>query len=255
MTTPGRTPLRSHGARIEAARDAIASVVESYEDTITRIYARLRFLILRQPFLDEIGQYLPSSGRVLDLGCGFGLFSLYYAMLAPDRELTGIDLNPRRIAMAERCAARLGLGNVRYRTSDVRSWQGEDCFDAIYMLDLVHHLPRGEVRVFLEKVRARLRPGGTLVIKDVSNRPHYKMWFTWLLDRLMVGWHEPIRYWPPVELLDLLEGLGFAVKRHAMNDFLPYPHVLYVARLDPALAPSPGGGGGEAATATRPGKA
>jgi 2-polyprenyl-3-methyl-5-hydroxy-6-metoxy-1,4-benzoquinol methylase len=223
---------RSHTARIGAAREAITAVVASYQDTITRLYARVRFLILRQPFLDEIGQYLPARGQVLDLGCGFGLFSLYYALLEPERQLTGVDLNPRRIAMAKRSAARLGLGNVRYEVSDVRKWQGEERFDAIYMLDLVHHLPEGEVRDFLESVRARLRPHGILVIKDVSDRPLYKMGFTWLLDRLMVGWREPIRYWPPAELLDLLEALGFAVKRHAMNDFLPYPHVLYVACLD-----------------------
>lgn len=233
MERPARAPGRPHAARIQAARSAIASVAGSYEDTITRLYARVRFLILRQPFLDEIGQYLPATGQVLDLGCGFGLFSLYYAMLAPERRLTGVDLNPRRIAMAERSATRLGLDNVRYRASDVRGLEGEEHFDAIYMLDLVHHLPRGDVLGFLEQVRGRLRPGGTLVIKDVSDRPLHKMAFTWLLDRLMVGWREPIRYWPPSELLDVLEGLGFSVKLHAMNDFLPYPHVLYVARLGP----------------------
>jgi SAM-dependent methyltransferase len=53
-----------------------------------------------QRFLDEIGQYLPERGRVLDLGCGFGLFSLYYASVHPGLRLEGLDRNPRRIAMA-----------------------------------------------------------------------------------------------------------------------------------------------------------
>ena len=30
-------------------------------------------------FLEEIEQYLPDHGTILDLGCGFGLFSLYIA--------------------------------------------------------------------------------------------------------------------------------------------------------------------------------
>src|SRR5216684_3660313 len=56
--------------------EAIRSVIRAYDDPIVRAYCWGRFWILRQRFLDEIGQYLPARGRVLDLGCGFGLFSL-----------------------------------------------------------------------------------------------------------------------------------------------------------------------------------
>ena len=63
--------------------EAIRSVIAAYRDPIVRAYCWGRFWILRQRFLDEIGQYLPARGRVLDLGCGFGLFSLYYASVHP----------------------------------------------------------------------------------------------------------------------------------------------------------------------------
>jgi len=43
---------------------------------------------------------------VLDIGCGFGLFSLYYAATGRQRFLRGIDLDARRIAIARRAAAR-----------------------------------------------------------------------------------------------------------------------------------------------------
>ena len=92
----------------------ILDIVRAYDDWIVRAYCWGRFWNLRQRFLDEVGQYLPRRGRVLDLGCGFGLFSLYYASLHPAIEVEGIDLNARRIAMARDAAARLGLRNVRY---------------------------------------------------------------------------------------------------------------------------------------------
>ncbi len=212
------------------ARSAIRRIVRSYDDLITRLYSHIRFAILRQPFLEEIGQYLPREGRILDLGCGFGLFSLYFAALEPGRRLLGVDLNPRRIERARASARKLGLENVEYQVANVVEWEGQEQFDAIYFLDLVHHLPSAEVHNLLDQVRTLLRPGGVLVIKDVADRPRYKMLFTLILDRLMVGM-EPIRYWPPDELTELLEnGLGFAVVRHRLNDFLPYPHILYVAR-------------------------
>lgn len=214
----------------ESGKETIRRIVNSYDDFLTRNYARVRFTILRQPFLEEIGQYLPENGQVLDLGCGFGLFSLYFAALAPERRVFGVDLNPRRIERASGSARTLGIRNVEYEARDALEWNRDELFDAIYFLDLVHHLPAPEVPGFLEKVRGLLRPGGTLVIKDVADRPRHKMWFTLLLDRLMVGL-EPIHYWPPVELAALLRDLGFEVVRHRMTDILPYPHVLYVAKL------------------------
>lgn len=211
------------------ADGTIGRIVASYADPVTRLYSRIRFTILRQPFLEEIGQYLPQEGRVLDFGCGFGLFSLYFASQAKRRQITGIDLNPARIERARASAAKLGLENARYEVGDVLQWQPAEPFDAIYMLDVIHHLPAAMVPEFLAKLRSFLAPGGVLVIKEVADRPLFKMLFTLALDRLMVGM-EPIRYWPPDELRALLQSLGFEIRRHRMTDILPYPHILYVGR-------------------------
>lgn len=212
----------------------IREIIDSYDSVVIRAYALCRFAILRQNFLEEIGQYLPQRGRVLDLGCGFGLFSLFFAAAGRERALVGVDLDARRIAAAKASALRLGLENTRYECADALDWEHEgEPFDAIYMLDMIHHAPVERVRGFLERQVARLAPGGVLVIKEVSDRPAFKRWFTWLLDRLMVGWREPIRYWPEEELTELLRSLGLHVVRHRMKDVLPYPHVLYVARREP----------------------
>ncbi len=216
---------------VEPIADPIEKVIGSFDSLLIRMYSRGRFTILRRIFLEEIGQYLPKRGRVLDLGCGFGFFSLYFAAREPGRSMLGIDINARRIADANEAARRMGLENARYEVADAARWDTAESFDAAYLLDLLHHLPQQEVPPFLERLRARLRPGGTLIVKEVEDRPRWKMLFTLWLDRLMVGWKEPIRYWPPSEMLALLESLGFDVKVHRMRDWLPYPHILYVCRL------------------------
>jgi 2-polyprenyl-3-methyl-5-hydroxy-6-metoxy-1,4-benzoquinol methylase len=217
-------------------REAVARIIANQENLIIRLYARIRFLILRQTFLREIGQYMPRNGRILDLGCGFGLFSLYFALQMPSREITGVDLNAKRIAGASKCAERMQVANVHYSASNALEWEAQGQFDAIYMLDLIHHLPRAEVANFLERVSGLLAPGGLLLLKDVSSRPFYKRWFTLALDRLMVGM-EPIHYWDPDELVEVVENLGFEVRRHTINDILPYPHILYIcSRAKPSDA-------------------
>jgi SAM-dependent methyltransferase len=212
--------------------EPILSVIRAYDDWIVRGYCWGRFWILRQRFLDEIGQYLPERGRVLDLGCGFGLFSLYYASIRPGLRLEGFDRNARRVAMARAAARKLGLTNVRYEAGDVMDFRGVEAFDAAYMLDIVHHIPEEAVRPLLEQVAKILPAGGRLLIKDVDRRPVYKRWFTHALDKVMDP-GSPVRYWDAEALTRLLGEVGFSVHRHLMVDFLPYPHILYICERRP----------------------
>ena len=215
--------------RSRGRREAITRVVEAYDDWMIRTYSRARFLILRQRFLDEIGQYLPDSGDVLDLGCGFGLFSLYYAQVLPGLRFHGVDLDARRVGLAWDAARRLGLTNVDYVVGDARGFRARRTYAGAYMLDMVHHVEPEAVRPLLAELHTGLSPGGSLVLKDVDRRPAYKRWFTHALD-LMVSPGSPPHYWAADTLQAAIEEVGFRVFRHSMVDFLPYPHVLYVCR-------------------------
>ncbi len=223
----GSTSGGPHLARTR--REAITRVVEAYDDWPIRAYSRARFLILRQRFLDEIGQYLPASGDVLDLGCGFGLFSLYYAQLRPSLRFHGVDLDARRIAIAREAGRRLGLANVEYAVGDARDFRAPQPYAGAYMLDIVHHVEPAAVRPLLTELHAALMPGASLLVKDVDRYPAYKRWFTHALDILMSPGNPP-HYWAADALQAELQQAGFRVHRHLMVDFLPYPHVLYVCR-------------------------
>src|SRR5258707_13536951 len=93
---------------------AVLNIIRAYDGWIVRGYCWGRFWILRQRFLDEIGQYLPERGRVLDLGCGFGLFSLYYAIINPGLPLEAFNRNPPRNAMPRAAPGSLGFRTVPY---------------------------------------------------------------------------------------------------------------------------------------------
>ena len=42
----------------------------------------------------------PRSGRVLDLGCGYGVIGLAIAVASPDTVVTGVDVNERALLLA-----------------------------------------------------------------------------------------------------------------------------------------------------------
>lgn len=204
-------------------------VIQAYDSALVRAYCTLRFVIMNMRILEEVGQYIPEQGRVLDAGCGFGLFSLYFASLSPGRRFVSVDLSAPRVAAAQLAAGRLGLlDRVEVRAQKVQDIEaGTNRFAAVYTLDLLHHLPPPDVRPFLGALHALLEPGGVLIVKDVSRRPAWKRLFTHALD-LLVSPDQPPHYIDEADMKRLLGDCGFDVKVHRMLDILPYPHVLYI---------------------------
>lgn len=62
--------------------------------------------------LDEVPPP-PSSGDLLDLGCGWGPIALTLAMRSPDATVWAVDVTERALDLTRRNAAALGLENVR----------------------------------------------------------------------------------------------------------------------------------------------
>jgi 2-polyprenyl-3-methyl-5-hydroxy-6-metoxy-1,4-benzoquinol methylase len=172
---------------------------------------------------------LTDEGRILDVGCGFGLFAAYFGQTHPRRRIVGVDPDARRIGIARRVAERLDLREHRFAVGDVREAALQGPFDAAYVLDVMHHLPRGDQRRVLERLRALLVPGGMLIVKDITTEPRAGLLFTEALDRLMVGWHQPLAYRHHREWSEMLSELGFKVRMVRVPDVLPYPHVVIAA--------------------------
>ncbi|WP_017627766.1 class I SAM-dependent methyltransferase, partial [Nocardiopsis chromatogenes] len=56
----------------------------------------------------------PATGRLLDLGCGYGPVSLAMAARAPGARVLGVDVNGRAVELAARNARTAGLDNAEF---------------------------------------------------------------------------------------------------------------------------------------------
>jgi len=212
-------------------RAAMSRIVRALPP-LERAYATIRFSIMRPKILSVLDLLLPGEGRILDIGCGFGLFAAYFAQTQPARQIVGVDPDARRTAMATRTMARLGLEGHVFIAADARGVEVQGPFDAIYVLDVMHHIPKDDQLSLLRHLHDLLAPRGVLVIKDITTEPWAGMKFTELLDRLMVGFEEPLCYRHHTEWGRLLGELGFKVRVVRVPDVLPYPHVVIAATKD-----------------------
>ena len=111
------------------------------------------------------------SARVLDAGCGPGLYSLRLAQLGFD--VTGVDVGEAVLEHGRREARRAGVA-VRYRRENLRTLPPVDAgvrFDAVLLIYFVldGFTRRDQLRV-LRRMAAQLRPGGR-IIAELRVRP------------------------------------------------------------------------------------
>jgi 2-polyprenyl-3-methyl-5-hydroxy-6-metoxy-1,4-benzoquinol methylase len=228
-TRAKRSARRGFEAPEIYGRGAIAKIVRALP-AVERAYSLVRFSILRPKLLSVMDLLLTDEGRILDVGCGFGLFAAYFGQTHPRRRIVGVDPSARRIDLARRVAESLGLKDHTFVVGDVRTAPLEGPFDAVYVLDVMHHLPHDDQRQVIERLRSLLVPGGMLLVKDITTEPRLGLLFTECLDRLMVGWREPLAYRHHREWGEMLTDLGFSVRMVRVPDVLPYPHVVIAAK-------------------------
>ena len=211
----------------QAKRALAARIIAAYPGII-RFYAFIRFKIIHLRFLEEIEQYLPEDGAILDLGCGFGLFAMYMALCKPNAHVIGLDVNARRLQPAQIAAAKLGIRNISFQQQDLRDWRPDRTIAAAYALDVFHHIPVDNGNRLLVDLFAHLKPGGRFLLKDIDTAPRWMLWFTYWLDLLMSP-RDDFHYRSAGAWQRQLTASGFApIYQHYLWDILPYPHILLI---------------------------
>jgi SAM-dependent methyltransferase len=134
-----------------------------------RLHVLVRWLTCPFPPIVDV---LPSEGRVLEVGCGHGLFSSYLAQRSPRLQVVGVDIDAHKIAVATAAERRDG-GRLRFAVGDSGSVP-DGPWDAVVLVDVLYLLDEAAQRALLESCARVLAPGGVLVVKDMATRPRWK---------------------------------------------------------------------------------
>lgn len=171
-------------------------VPEALEETIRRLAERrtarepLQYLTGRAAFMDlelEVNgdvliprpetellvewavRRLPEGGSLLDLGTGSGAIALSVAATRPDVAVTGVDLSPAALRVAERNRRRCRLERVRLLESDLFSAVAGEKFDLVaanlpYVTEEEYPTLSPEVREFEPRLALVAGDGGMALI-------------------------------------------------------------------------------------------
>ena len=196
--------------------------------------------------------------RVVDIGCGQGLFASLLAAMAtmqaqPGRwpatwpatpagaEYTGIELMPKDVARAETSIGHLRPA-PRFVCEDMCTAAMPPC-DLVVILDVLHYVDHAAQEGVLRRVRSALQPGGRLLLRvgDMASRRGFAIsqWVDRTVTRIRGHQVSPTWGRTVAEWTALLQRFGFSsVQSIPMSEGTPFANVLLVADAGQESSPS-----------------
>ena len=127
---------------------------------------------------------------ILDLGCGWGSFSLYVAEKYPSVSITAVSNSKDQIAFIQNEAKRRGLFNIMASKMDVNNLDLDNKFDRIVSIEMFEHLRN--YKLILNSLNSLLKPDGRLFIhifchKELTYFYEIKNSFDWMTKYFFEG--------------------------------------------------------------------
>ncbi|KIC95137.1 trifunctional MMPL family transporter/lysophospholipid acyltransferase/class I SAM-dependent methyltransferase [Flavihumibacter solisilvae] len=132
-----------------------------YKGPVLEWYIRIKTKLEKNYTLFD--QLVPKSGKILDIGCGYGPMTYMLHFMSSERELTGVDYDEEKVTTANHCFSR--NGQIRFVQGDVTKFEFE-AHDAILLCDMLHYLDPAQQEQVIEKCMRQLLPGGRIIIRE-----------------------------------------------------------------------------------------
>ncbi|MBT4637301.1 MAG: methyltransferase domain-containing protein [Deltaproteobacteria bacterium] len=172
-----------------------------------RMFAR--FKILLDPMFPELDRYVDFSGKILDIGCGYGVPACWILDRFPGARIFGVDPDPERVRIAGKVISDKGAAAAGSAT-DLPFAEQE--VDLVLLLDMIHYLDDGQLRETLQAVHARMGQPGKIVIRvTIPNQERTPVWRRVETIRLRIR-RQAVYFRSETELRTLIEGCGFNIE-------------------------------------------
>jgi 2-polyprenyl-3-methyl-5-hydroxy-6-metoxy-1,4-benzoquinol methylase len=181
---------------------------------------------------------VPTTGDVLEVGCGHGVLALHLGLGAPERHVVGVDIDGAKIAEASEAAQHLHPGEADVRFEAVAAgYVPTGSWDAVVIADVLYLLPEAQQKALLVGAAAATRPGGVVVVKEMGLQPKWK--FSWnraqetlatRVFRITDSIGHGMTFVDPDTMADWLRAERLDVVHRGVDHGYPWPHHLIVGR-------------------------
>jgi 2-polyprenyl-3-methyl-5-hydroxy-6-metoxy-1,4-benzoquinol methylase len=181
-----------------------------------------------RPFIcpfEDLVNYINTTGTksVFDVGCGSGQFAMLLAQFTGVTRISGIEIDARLISNAKQLLSRY---ERRVQTS-FSKYDGRELpdsiaeHDVVFLVDVLHHVPKSMQLAFLSQLYQRMRSGSKLIIKDIDAGSAFVV-FNKLHDLIFA--REVGNEWSSQKLTAACKEIGFKIEFLTKRQMYVYPH-------------------------------
>ena len=134
---------------------------ESMGPFFDRLFTRLRLKVLP---LEVLNTVVPAQGKIVEIGCGHGLICNYLGLANPEREIIGVDIDPRRMTMAKTTLN--GRENVHFQEGRFEHFHFIN-LDMVLLFGVLCVIPIRYWDELFANIHRALKPGGELLLHDI----------------------------------------------------------------------------------------
>jgi cyclopropane-fatty-acyl-phospholipid synthase len=111
---------------------------------------------------------IENGHSILDLGCGWGAFSLYAAARFPNSVIVGVSNSNSQRRFIEQQAHERGLSNLRIVTADINDFDAGQRFDRIVSVEMMEHVRN--YQLLLRKVASWMSPNALFFVHIFTHK-------------------------------------------------------------------------------------
>jgi len=146
-------------------------------EAFPRMFARFKMRL--DPMFLHLAEFLREPRRIIDIGCGYGVPSVWILELFPSATVCGLDPDEERVRVARSVLGSRGEARTG-RAPQLEELPGGA--DTALILDVIHMLSDEELMKTLDILNSKLVPGGRLIIRATIPTDRSRSWMGRLED-------------------------------------------------------------------------
>ena len=188
-----------------------------------RIYLYIRY---RTAPLELFSSLIPQSAkRILEIGAGSGINLVVAGLNSPNRILSAYEPDKTKIKFLE---------SIDREVSLVQSLKTEKRYDSIMIVDVLYLLPKEEREALVLNALSLLNKGGILVIKEMSNKPRYKVLWNDIQEYISIHITKmtyskgSFQVWSVEDIAQFAKSKGYTAHTTRIDLHYLHPHAVVV---------------------------
>lgn len=157
---------------------------------------------------------MPKTGKIVDVGCGYGFLPYMLMYKSKQREILGVDYDDEKISIADNCVDK--NAQLSFAVGDVSVYDFPQA-DGFIISDVLHYLKEEQQINVIEHCVEKLNKNGVLLIrdadKDISSRQK-GTWYTEFMSTTVFGFNKTSN-----------DGLHFVSGTLIKNTISKFPHL------------------------------